>query len=46
MFCALLLLAEIADEFMRWVYAGGKKLKGLENRCRREVAMYFKGEYL
>lgn len=36
----------IADEFMRWVYAGGKKLKGLETRRRREVAMYFKGEYL
>lgn len=36
----------IADEFMRWIYAGGKKLKGLENRRRREVAMYFKGEYL
>lgn len=31
----------IRDEFMRWVYAGGKKLKGLEKRRKKEADIYF-----
>lgn len=31
----------IEQEFMRWVYAGGKRLKGLENRRREEARIYF-----
>lgn len=32
---------EIRAEFMRWVYAGGKKLKGLEKRRKWEADRYF-----
>lgn len=31
----------IRDEFMKWVYAGGKKLKGLEIRRKKEADLYF-----
>lgn len=31
----------IRNEFMKWVYAGGKKLKGLENRRKMEANLYF-----
>ena len=31
----------IKDEFMKWVFAGGKKLSGLENRRREETELYF-----
>lgn len=33
---------QIQKEFMRYVFAGGKKLKGLENRRKAEVELYFK----
>ena len=32
----------IKDEFMRWVYAGSKKLDGLVKRRKEEAEMYFK----
>lgn len=32
-----------ADEFKRWVYAGGKKLRGLVNRRAAESALFRKG---
>jgi lysozyme len=32
---------KIKDEFMRWVYADGKMLKGLENRRKKEAELYF-----
>lgn len=32
---------EIRAEFMKWVYAGGKKLKGLETRRKWEADRYF-----
>ena len=32
--------AGAADEFPRWVYAGGKKLRGLERRREAERAMF------
>lgn len=35
----------IADEFMQWIYAGGKKLKGLARRREREAAVYTIGDY-
>lgn len=31
---------EIADEFLRWVYSRGRKLKGLENRRADERDMF------
>ena len=31
----------IKDEFLRWVYADGKKLDGLENRRKKEAELYF-----
>lgn len=31
----------IKDEFLRWVYADGKKLKGLKNRRKKEAELYF-----
>lgn len=31
----------IKDEFLRWVYADGKKLNGLENRRKKEAELYF-----
>lgn len=31
----------IRDEFMRWVRAGGKVLKGLQNRRKAEADLYF-----
>lgn len=30
----------VSREFMRWVYAGGKRLKGLVNRREAEVELY------
>lgn len=33
---------EICAQFMRWVYAGGKKLKGLVNRREWECQMWVK----
>ena len=32
--------AQVPREFMRWVWAGGKRLKGLERRRRAEVEAY------
>lgn len=32
---------KIKDEFLRWVYADGKMLKGLENRREKEAELYF-----
>jgi lysozyme len=32
---------DISKEFLKWVYAGGRKLKGLENRRKEEVQLYF-----
>lgn len=32
--------AEVAVQFMRWVYAGGRKLNGLIRRRRAEADMY------
>jgi len=32
--------AEVAKEFMRWVYAGGKVVKGLQNRRATEQALF------
>lgn len=32
---------EVEKEFMRWVYAGGKALRGLEKRRKAEVQLYF-----
>lgn len=34
----------IADEFARWVYADGRKLKGLVKRRRAEAELYFRRE--
>ncbi|MBQ9255024.1 MAG: lysozyme [Bacteroidales bacterium] len=31
----------IRQEFMRWVYSGSQKLKGLERRRKAEVDLYF-----
>ena len=31
----------IADEFRKWVYAGGKRLRGLINRREEEARLYF-----
>jgi len=32
---------QIKEEFMRWIFGGGKKLNGLLNRRKQEVALYF-----
>jgi len=34
---------EAADQFLRWVYAGGKRLKGLERRRIAERALFLEG---
>lgn len=34
---------DAADEFPRWVYAGGRKLKGLVRRREAERALYLEG---
>lgn len=34
----------IKKEFMRWVYDNGQIVKGLQNRRRKEVAIYFTTE--
>lgn len=31
----------IKDEFLKWVYDNGKRIKGLENRRKQEIALYF-----
>lgn len=33
---------QIGKEFEKWVFAGGKRLKGLENRRKSEKDLYFK----
>lgn len=35
---------QIRKEFMRWVYAGGKRLKGLEKRRKWEAERFFQSE--
>ena len=37
--------AGAADEFLRWVYAGGQKLPGLERRRKAERALYLSQNY-
>ena len=32
---------EIEKQFMRWIFGGGKVLRGLENRRKAEVQLYF-----
>lgn len=34
---------DVADEFLRWVYAGGRILKGLIRRRQAERALYLEG---
>jgi len=34
---------DAAEEFMRWVYAGGRKLKGLVKRRREERELFLEG---
>jgi GH24 family phage-related lysozyme (muramidase) len=34
-----------ADEFLRWVYAGGQRLPGLERRRQAERALYLSQDY-
>jgi lysozyme len=33
-----------ADEFLRWVYAGGRKLRGLERRRAAERDLFLRGD--
>ncbi len=35
-----------ADEFLRWVFAGGQKLAGLERRRNAERALYLSQDYM
>ena len=35
---------QIRKEFMRWVYGGGKRLKGLEKRRKWEAERFFQSE--
>lgn len=35
---------ELCDQFRRWVYAGGKKLRGLEIRREKERALCLGGK--
>lgn len=37
--------AGAAEEFLRWVYAGGQKLPGLERRRKAERALYLSQDY-
>ena len=34
---------EVPEQFMRWVFAGGKKLKGLVRRREAEVGLFLSG---
>lgn len=34
---------DAADEFLRWVYAGGRKLRGLVRRREAERALFLEG---
>jgi len=34
---------DASNEFLKWVYAGGKKLKGLERRRQAERALFLEG---
>ena len=34
---------DAADEFLRWVYAGGRKLRGLVRRRKAERALFLEG---
>lgn len=38
-------LIDAAEQFLRWVYAGGKKLRGLELRRRAERELFLEGVY-
>lgn len=38
-------LYDAADQFLRWVYAGGRKLRGLELRRRAEKDLFLEGVY-
>lgn len=38
-------LLEAADEFLKWVFAGGKKLQGLVKRRQAERALFLEGLY-
>lgn len=31
---------DVPNQFMRWVYAGGKKVKGLANRREKEISLW------
>ncbi len=33
--------SEITKQFMRWVFAGAKRVQGLENRRKAEIELYF-----
>ncbi len=37
---------EVTKQFLRWVYSGGKKVQGLENRRRAEAKLYTEGLYI
>ena len=37
-------MRQIKREFMRWVHAGGKRLKGLERRRKWEADRFFENE--
>ena len=39
--CGITAREDITNQFMRWVYAGGKKLAGLERRRTAEAELYF-----
>lgn len=38
--------AEAGDQLLRWVWAGGKKLVGLENRRKAERELYYSQPFL
>ena len=33
--------SEITKQFMRWLFAGAKRVQGLENRRKAEIELYF-----
>ena len=37
---------EITKQFLRWVYAGGQRIDGLENRREAEAKLYTEGLYI
>ena len=40
------LLNEIPEQMNRWIYAGGKKVRGLQNRREKEGRLFSEGIYL